>query len=114
MYKRQITDRSVTQNYEGIKIATEQGSKVKAVFNGEVSQIMVIKNANPAIIIRHGNYITVYLNLSKINVKKGDVITTGQTIGEVFTNTFTGETLLGFRVYKNDQKLNPEYWLAKN
>lgn len=112
--QRSITDRSVTQNYEGIKIATEQGSKVKAVFNGEVSQIMVIKNANPAIIVRHGNYISVYLNLSKIYVKKGDKITTGQNIGEVFTNKFTGETLLGFRVYKNNQKLNPEYWLAKN
>ena len=112
--QRSIADKSVTQNYEGIKIATEQGAQVKAVFNGEVSQIMVIKNANPAIIVRHGNYITVYLNLSKIYVKKGDKISTGQIIGEVFTNQFTGETLLGFRVYKNDQKQNPEYWLAKN
>ncbi len=112
--QRSITDRSITQNYQGIKIATEKNAKVKAVFNGEVSQILIIKNSNPAVLIRHGDYLTIYHNLSKIFVKKGDKVTTGQLIGEAFTSSKSGQTLLGFRVYKNNNPQNPEYWLSKN
>jgi septal ring factor EnvC (AmiA/AmiB activator) len=112
--QRSITDKAVKQNYKSIYISTEKNEKVKAVFKGEVYKIMVIKNANPAVMISHGSYITVYMNMSKINVKSGDKIETGQVIGEAFTNKQTGETLLGFRVYKNDATQNPEYWLSKN
>jgi septal ring factor EnvC (AmiA/AmiB activator) len=111
---RSLTDSSVEVNNPGIKIETTTNATVKAVFSGEVSEILVIKRGNPAIMIRHGNYLTIYTNLSKIYVKKGDKIKTGQAIGEAFTNKTSGETLLGFRIYKNNQKLNPEYWLAKN
>lgn len=110
---RSLTDSSVEVNNPGIKIATTTSAEVKAVFNGEVSQILVIKRGNPAILIRHGNYLTVYTNLSKIYVKKGDKVKTGQAIGQAFTNKTNGETLLGFRIYKNNQKLNPQYWLSK-
>ncbi|MBT8375312.1 MAG: peptidoglycan DD-metalloendopeptidase family protein, partial [Bacteroidia bacterium] len=106
-------DRSVLERSYGIKIATEKNAKVKAVFNGEVSKIMLIKNANPVVMIRHGNYLTVYKNLSKIYVKSGQTIVTGQEIGEVFTNPRTGESMLGFDVYKEDKTQNPENWLAK-
>ena len=112
--QRSITDSSVKNNYKSIYIATEENAKVKAVFNGEVFKILIIKNANPAIMIRHGNYITAYINMSKINVKPGDKVKTGQVIGEAFTNTKSGETLLGFRVYKNNDPQNPEYWLSEN
>ena len=111
--RRSLTDASVTQNYKSIYIATEQNSDVRAVFNGVVSEIHVMKRGNPTILVRHGNYFSVYMNLSSVNVKKGDKITTGQVLGKVFTNKIKGETLLGFRIYKNDQVLNPEYWLAK-
>mgnify|MGYP000539146182 CR=1 FL=1 len=111
--RRSLTDNSVTQNYKSIYIATEKNSDVKAVFNGVVSQIHVMKRGNPTILVRHGNYFSVYMNLSEVRVKKGDKITTGQVIGKVFTNRIKGETLLGFRIYKNDKVLNPEYWLAK-
>ncbi|WP_299114760.1 peptidoglycan DD-metalloendopeptidase family protein [uncultured Winogradskyella sp.] len=110
---RSLTDSSVEVNNPGIKIATTSNAEVKAVFNGEVSEILVIKRGNPAIMLRHGNYLTIYTNLSKIYVKKGDKIKTGQVIGQVFTNRTNGETLLGFRIYKNNQKLNPQYWLSK-
>ncbi len=110
---RSLTDSSVEVNNPGIKIATTTNAEVKAVFNGEVSQILIIKRGNPAIMIRHGNYLSIYTNLSKIYVKKGDKIKTGQVIGQVFTNKTNGETLLGFRIYKNNQKLNPQYWLSK-
>jgi len=104
----------VTNNYKSIQIATETNADVKAVFKGEVSEILIVKNGNPAVLIRHGNYLMIYMNLSKVYVKKGDKIETGQTIGQVFTNRLRGETLLGFRINKNNQVLNPEYWLAKN
>jgi len=111
---RSLTDSSVEVNNSGVKIATESNAEVKSVFNGVVSKIIVVKNGNPGIMIRHGNYFTIYYNLSKVYVKSGDVITTGQVIGQVFTSKFNGESLLDFRIYKNNQKLNPEYWLAKN
>ena len=112
--RRSLTDNSITQNYKSIYIATEKDAEVKAVFNGEVSRIHVMKRGNPTVIIRHGNYLSVYSNLSKVYVKKGEKVSTGQVIGKAFTNTFKGETLLGFRIYKNDKVVNPEYWLAKN
>ncbi|QNK76779.1 peptidoglycan DD-metalloendopeptidase family protein [Winogradskyella sp. PAMC22761] len=110
---RSLTDSSVEVNNSGIKIATEVNSDVKAVFNGVVSSIHAMKWGNPTILIRHGDYITIYHNLSKLYVKKGDQITTGQVIGKVFSNKITGETLLDFRIYKNSLKLNPESWLAR-
>ncbi|WP_243878504.1 murein hydrolase activator EnvC family protein [Winogradskyella pelagia] len=111
--RRSLTDSSVTNNYKSIQIATEENAEVKAVFNGEVSQILVVKNGNPAVLIRHGSYLTVYMNLSNVYVKKGDKISTGQVIGKVFTNRIRQETLLGFRINKDNQVLNPEGWLAK-
>lgn len=111
--QRSLIDNSVTQNYQSIYIATEKNSEVKAVFDGEVSRVLVIKNGNPAIFVRHGMYFSVYMNLSKVKVKKGDKVSTGQVIGNAFTNNIKGETLLGFRIYKNDQVQNPEPWLAK-
>jgi septal ring factor EnvC (AmiA/AmiB activator) len=111
--RRSLTDNAITQNYKSIYIATEENSDVRAVFNGVVSGIHVMKRGNPTVLISHGNYFSVYMNLSSVKVKKGDKITTGEVIGKVFTNKIKGETLLGFRIYKNDQVLNPEYWLSK-
>ncbi|HEX9827167.1 MAG TPA: M23 family metallopeptidase, partial [Flavobacteriaceae bacterium] len=94
-----------------VRIATEEGAKVRAVFDGEVTGIIILKNANPAIIIRHGNYFTIYKNLSKIFVKQGDKVSTKQIIGEVFTNKSNGETMLGFGVNKNSNTENPANWI---
>jgi len=106
-------DKSLTIKSNGVRIATEKGAKVKAVFNGEVSSIVVIKNANPIVMIRHGNYITAYKNLSKVYVKEGDKVTTKQDIGEVFTNPANGETILNFIIYQNVNTLNPAEWIYK-
>lgn len=106
-------DNTVTINSNGVRIATEEGAKVRAVFDGEVTRIVVIRNANPAIIIRHGNYFTIYKNLSKIFVKQGDKVSTKQIIGEVFTNKNSGETILGFGVNKNSNTENPANWIYR-
>ena len=110
---RSLTDQTAKVNNKGVVIATEKGAKVSAVFDGVVSHIHVIKRANPILMIRHGDYFTAYKNMGKIYVKPGDKIKAGQEVGEVFTNNNSGETYLGFGVYKNDKPQNPEYWLAK-
>ncbi|MGE5942922.1 MAG: murein hydrolase activator EnvC family protein [Flavobacteriales bacterium] len=106
-------DKSVSIQSNGVRIATEKGAKVRAVFNGEVSRIVLIKNANPVVMIRHGNYITAYKNLSKVYVKEGDKVTTKQLIGEVFTNPNDGETVLSFIIFKEAKTENPASWIYK-
>ena len=106
-------DKSVSIRSNGVRIATEKGAKVRAVFNGEVSRIVVIKNSNPIVMIRHGNFITAYKNLSKVYVKEGDKVTTKQDIGEVFTNPSNGDTILNFIIYENLNTLNPAEWVYK-
>ena len=106
-------DNTVTINSNGVRIATEEGAKVRAVFEGEVTRIVIIKNANPAVIIRHGNYFTIYKNLSKIFVKQGDKVSTKQIIGEVFTNRSNGETILGFGVNKDSNTEDPANWIYR-
>lgn len=106
-------DKSLTIKSNGVRIATEKGAKARAVFNGVVSRIVLIKNANPIVMIRHGNYITAYKNLHKVSVKEGDKVTTKQSIGEVFTNPTTGETVLNFTVFKDLNTQNPASWIYK-
>ena len=106
-------DRSLTINSSGVRIATNKGEKVRAVFDGKVMAIMKPKNGNITVMIRHGNYITAYKNLSKIYVAKGDTVKTKQTIGEVRTNPATGESILGFMVVKETQVQNPAHWVYK-
>jgi len=96
----------------GIRIVTTNGAKVKAVFEGEVLGVYRAKNTPPYVIIKHGNFLTVYKNLKKVYVKDGDGISTGQEIGEVYTNN-VGETILNFGVYKESKTQNPEYWIAR-
>ena len=90
-----------------------KNEKVRAVFEGTVLQIMTPKNGNNVIMIKHGNFITIYKNLSKIYVKKGDKVNAKQTIGEVLTNKAFGGTILNFLIYKNGKYLNPMYWIDK-
>jgi len=106
-------DKSLTIKSNGVRISTEKGAKARAVFNGEVSGIILIKNANPIVMVRHGNYITAYKNLSKVYVKEGDKVTTKQAIGEVFTNPTDGETVLNFIIFKDTQSENPASWIFK-
>ena len=97
----------------GVRIATDKNTKVRAVFNGEVYRIIASKNGNPTVLIRHGNYFTAYSNLGKIFVKKGDKVTTKQDIGEVYTNPSNGQSILSFSVFKNSKTENPASWIYK-
>ena len=106
-------NKSLTIKSNGVRIATEKGSKVMAVFDGEVSEILKMKNVNPIVMIRHGNYLTLYRNLSHVYVKKGDKVKTKQVIGEVFTNPSNGETVLSFTLSKGTNTENPASWIYK-
>lgn len=106
-------DPSLTIKSNGVRIATSKGGQVRAVFDGVVQGIMTPKNGNNTIMIRHGNYITVYKNLSKFYVNKGDKVTTKQEIGEVITNKSSGESILSFGIYKDSSTQNPSQWIYR-
>jgi len=108
-----LIDRSLIIKSNGVRIATEKGAKARAVFDGEVSEILKMKNVNPIVMIRHGNYLTLYRNLSQVYVKKGDKVKTKQVIGEVFTNPSNGETILSFTLSKGTATENPASWIYK-
>jgi septal ring factor EnvC (AmiA/AmiB activator) len=97
----------------GIVIATEKSAKVKTVFKGQVLSVLKFRGSNPTILIQHGNYITAYKNLSKVFVSKGDVIESGQVIGEVFTNKTNSQSTIQFSIFKKTTPLNPLFWILK-
>ena len=106
-------DPSLTIKSNGVRIATIKGGQVRAVFEGVVQGIMTPKNGNNTIMIRHGNYITIYKNLSKFYVNKGDTVTTKQVIGEVITNKASGESILSFGIYKDSSTQDPSKWIYR-
>jgi septal ring factor EnvC (AmiA/AmiB activator) len=95
----------------GVEIATEEGAKARAAFDGEVLAVQVIRGEIKAVQIRHGDYITVYQNIDDVFVKRGDKVTTRQEIGKVYTNPATGRTILKFLIFQNANKLNPADWV---
>ena len=104
---------NVTTYCSGVEITTEKNAKVRAVFNGEVMEIQKIKGAAKAVFIKHGDYITIYQNMTNVTVKKGDTVTTKQEIGSVANKASSGKSILKFLVYQNDKKMNPASWIYK-
>ena len=102
----------VRTNNNGIDIQTTPGTDARAVFKGEVTRVFVVPGYNNSVIVRHGNYLTVYSNLSQVYVKAGDKVDTRQAIGRIFTDTEDGNaTILHFQLWKERTKLNPKPWL---
>lgn len=93
----------------GISIAMGQGSSIKAVFDGEVKQIVVMPGYNKCVLVQHGNYFSFYCKMGNVTVKKGDKVSTGQSIGTV--DTIGGETQLHFQIWSGKTPQNPETWL---
>ncbi|MCR4965304.1 MAG: peptidoglycan DD-metalloendopeptidase family protein [Bacteroidales bacterium] len=103
---------SVTVENHGIDIMTEAGTPVRAIYNGEVTAVLDIMGAK-VVMIRHGEYISVYQNVTGVKVKKGDKVTTKQTIGTVAKNASTNTYELHFELWKNTATVNPSSWLAR-
>jgi septal ring factor EnvC (AmiA/AmiB activator) len=103
---------SLMVHNSGIDITTDQGANARAVFSGEVISVMVLSPVNKAVMIQHGDYFTVYQNLSSVNVSKGDKVTTKQSIGKIRTNGDTGKTVIKFTISQNTTYNNPASWLS--
>lgn len=102
----------VRMNNNGIDLQVQPGTEARAVFNGEVTRVFVVPGYNNSVIVRHGNYLTVYANLSSVYVKAGDKVTTRQPIGRIYSDTEDGNTtILHFQLWKEKTKLNPLPWL---
>ena len=97
--------KTTTIQSNGVVLATEPSAQVRAVFEGEVMSVIVIKGSNPSVLIRHGNFITLYTNLAKLYVKKGEKVKAKQTIGEVFTNNDGAGMKL-----RNKNRCNEVFW----
>ena len=93
----------------GVTIALQKGTAVKAVFDGEVRQIVVMPGYNKCVLVQHGNYFSFYCKLGSVNVKSGDKVKTGQKIGTV--DTIGDETQLHFQIWSGRTPQNPEAWL---
>ena len=102
------TNVELPQN-NGVTLVVKRGSQAKAVFNGTVTQIVVLPGYNQCVLVSHGNYYTLYSKLRTVAVKVGDKVTTGQVVGIV--DTIGGEDLFHFELWKDSTPQNPENWL---
>ena len=103
--------KGITINNNGVDIATTKNARIRSVFDGVVKRIVQIPGANQAVIIRHGNFLTVYSNLINVLVGEGETVGTKQDIGIVFSETDKNNSILHFELWKENRKLNPENWL---
>jgi murein hydrolase activator len=105
--------KNVMTKNNGIDILTDKDAKARAIFDGEVTRVMSIPNYNYVIMIRHGEFLSVYSNLSEVIVQKGDRVTTKQEIGKIHTDTKDNKTELHFELWQGKTLLNPQFWLAE-
>lgn len=110
-YGQYTVTKNVRLDNKGIDIRGKDGAKARAIFDGEVSAIFKYNGLNN-VLVRHGNYISVYCNLSTVSVGKGDKVKTRQEIGEVQKDA-SGNPVLHFQLRKETTKLNPEVWLGR-
>jgi septal ring factor EnvC (AmiA/AmiB activator) len=106
--------KNIKINNNGIDIATKKQASVRAIFDGVVTGIATVPGFGKVIMIRHGEYLTVYSKLKEINVKKGDKVVIKQTLGIVETEDSESKTEVHFEIWKGTIVLNPELWIFKN
>ncbi|RLD58141.1 MAG: peptidase M23 [Bacteroidetes bacterium] len=105
--------KNVTTQNKGVDFLTDKGAAARVVFNGEVTRVMSIPGYNYVVMVRHGEFLTVYSNLASVSVQKGANIKTGQEIGVVHTDGKEMKTELHFEMWKGKTLLNPANWLSK-
>lgn len=105
------TLKGIVVNNNGVDIQTNKDEKVKSVYSGKVLRVALVPGNGTAVIVKHGEYFTVYSKMKNVLVKTGQDIVEGDIIGEVYTDN-NGVSELEFQVWKNNQKLDPQSWLA--
>jgi septal ring factor EnvC (AmiA/AmiB activator) len=98
---------------DGVDISTVKGAEARALFDGEVTKVVAILGANYTVIIRHGNFLTVYQNLVDLKVKQGDKVRVKQVLGTVHTDNETNNTILHIQIWKERSIQNPEDWISR-
>ncbi len=111
-HRHPVLKKVKTKN-NGINILTNKGASARAIYNGTVISVKSITNTNTAVIIRHGEYFSVYSNLDNVFVKRGDKVTTKQEIGLIYTSSSDFKTELHFEIWRGKTLLNPAYWIVK-
>lgn len=107
------TLKGITIESNGVFYATEKDANARVIFDGKVLAIQVLPGNQKAVLVQHGNYISVYKNLDNVMVKKGDQVRTKQEIGRIHTDKTTGKTILAFVLFKEVHRQNPEEWVYK-
>ncbi len=98
----------------GVTIATTTGTPARAIFDGVVRQVITIPGKHKTIIIRHGEYLSVYSNLKEVYVSVGDNVSAKEEIGVIYTDKEGDNTTnVELQIWKGTVKLNPSYWLSK-
>ena len=105
--------KNVKTKNNGIDILTDTATKARAIFSGEVTRVISIPNYYYVVMVRHGEYLSVYSNLVDVFVEKGDMVTARQEVGVIHTDTKNARTELHFELWKGKSLLNPANWLAK-
>ena len=93
----------------GVTLAVARGAQVHAVFDGTVTQVVMIPGYNQCVLVQHGSYFTFYCKLKSVSVKAGEKVKTGQVLGTV--DTISGEDQFHFQLWKERTPQNPEGWL---
>ena len=107
------TQRHITVVNKGVNIAAPKGAEVFAVFEGEVARVMFINGLNNCVMLRHGDYFTIYSNLASVNVKAGDHVGTNSKLGNLSTSDNPDDHQLHFEVWFHTMNQDPELWLAQ-
>lgn len=105
--------KGIVKENSGISILTTPNAKARCVFSGIVTTVMNQTFGNQFVLIRHGDYFTVYTNLSSVTVKPGDKVSTKQEIGTIYTDPSENKTELNFQIWKGATKYDPSIWLIR-
>ena len=105
--------KTATIQSNGVRIRTSSDVEARTIFDGEVYSIIISKNNSRTVLIQHGNFFTVYKNLSQIYVSKGDKLKTKEAIGKIATDPLNGQTILSFSIFYNGVPQNPKSWIYK-
>lgn len=96
---------------EGVDIAAKKNSVVRSIFNGKVTKVARIPGGNDVVIIRHGDFLTLYSNLTNLVINIGDEVKAGQAIGTLYTEKNAEQGILHFEIWKEFRSQNPKLWL---
>lgn len=105
--------RGIKVQNNGIDISTDENAEVKVLFDGVVRRVLTVPGSNNVILVRHGNYLSVYANLSHVYVRAGDNVQTRQLIGRVFTDNQENKSILHLEIWEENKKLDPIQWLIR-